>query len=141
MSPYRSILVGLGPAASWDAALAHAVWLARRDGARLTVLLAAGSLPATVWLAPGLPGDLDRELTAACERRRRAVVSALPQDMSVTTIVRRGDLRRALLGEVRSGAHDLVIVGRRSATSRWPWRDRAGRALLRRSPVPLLVAA
>ena len=138
MSRYRSILVGIGPGAAGSAALDEAVALAAREGARLTLLAAVGSPPAPTWWAPTLPENPFEVLLQACEARLRRARQAVPADVLVTTLVRSGEPAPALIGELQRGHHDLVVIGAR-AHAAW-WRGRVRRAVVRRSPVPVLVA-
>jgi nucleotide-binding universal stress UspA family protein len=138
MSRYRSILVGVGPGAAGSAALDHAVALAASDGVRLTLLAAVGSPPAPTWWVPALPENPFDMLLHACEARLRRARQAVPGDVLVTTLLRHGEPAPALIGEVERGHHDLVVIGAR-AHAAW-WRGRVRRAVVRHSPVPVLVA-
>jgi nucleotide-binding universal stress UspA family protein len=128
----RSILVGLGVNPD-SRTLAVAADLARREKARLTVLAAVIRPPALIWASPFLlPYDPTASAQRDCEERLRTAVAALPADISVTALVRRRRVPAALLAELRTGAHDLVIVGGRR-------RRLVARILRRRGPVPVLV--
>jgi nucleotide-binding universal stress UspA family protein len=139
MSAYRSILVAVGPLAERSAALERATALALRDGARLTVVSAAGSPPLFIWLVPGLPENPLHALEHACEQRLCSLVRSMPPGLPVTTVVRHGKQVPALLDELRHGCYDLVVVGS-DQHRRWRWRSRLSRPLVRNSPVSVLVA-
>lgn len=133
-SPLRRILVGVGPDSD-PATLAAASALALRDNARLTVLAAIVRPPSLTWMAPMAPPfDPVREADDECVRRLRAALAQAPAGVSVTGIVRRGRAHQALLEELRTGAHDLLVVGAGR-------RGRVARAVLRAASAPVLVTS
>jgi nucleotide-binding universal stress UspA family protein len=136
----RSILVGLGPYRRDSQTLAVASALARREGARLTVLAAVNQPPALAWASPLLMSyDPARVAEDECVVRLRAAIADLPADLSVTTLLRHRPAVNALLAELRSEAHDLVVVGGgRRHWTRW-FARRIARILPARSNVPVLV--
>jgi nucleotide-binding universal stress UspA family protein len=137
---YRSILVSLDPYQPGSAVLDRAVAVALRDSARLTLLSVVPTPSAWAWSAPVLPYDPMSVCESDCERCLRAAASAVPQSLSVVSLVRRGSPTRALLAELRTGAHDLAVVG--IPARRWISIARCNRTswrVLRRSPVPVLV--
>jgi nucleotide-binding universal stress UspA family protein len=138
---FRSILVAVDGSPSAGAALEEAVDLARRYGARLTLISVAAPFRwrfASPYHVP-LPDEDGLELQArAVLERAEALV---PDDVPVSTVVRRGAPAKAILERVEAGEHDLVVMGSRG-------RGRAGslllgsvsRAVLAGSPVPVLIA-
>jgi nucleotide-binding universal stress UspA family protein len=135
MTRYHDILVAVGPLAERSAALECATALALRDRARLTVVAAAGSPPALIWLVPGLPEHPLHALQLTCELRLRSLVASLPAGLSVTSRVSHGRPVPALLDEVRHGPYDLVVVG---GEQHRPWRRSLSRRLMGH-PVSILV--
>src|SRR4051794_18440414 len=122
-SAIQTILVGIGPDSD-PATLGAAVSLARRENARLTILAAVLEPSALVACVPfALAHDPRSEALAECRRRLRAAVDAVPPDIPVTGLLRRGPARRALRTEGRK--HDVVVLGRAR-------RSRIARSLLRR---------
>lgn len=137
---FRSILVAIDGSPAAAAALGQAIDLARDEGARLTLIAVA---PAHRWLLPSpyiAPVPTEEEL----ERQAQQIVDdaerLVPDEVPVSTIVRRGPVLDAILARVECAEHDLVVVGSRG-------RGPAGslllgslsHALLKRSPVPVLV--
>ena len=124
------ILVGLGPGAAAAAALAYAAALALGNRGRLTVLSAVTPPAlATCW-APQLPEDPWRTAEGVCEQRLRAAARALPPELPVTTLLRRGNPADALIAELHGGGYDTLVVGS---------GRRCIRRVLRSSTVPVVV--
>lgn len=107
MSCYRNILVALDGSPDADAALRHAVTLARDQNARLTLLSVVPRTPvptgAGVAPPPDLTGDHDSLL--------REAVETVPDDVGVTTKLEHGDPAAAILERVEEGPCDLVVMG------------------------------
>ena len=137
---FRSILVAIDGSPAAAAALTHAIELGRDEGARLTLITV---VPAHRWLLPSpyiAPVPTEEEL----ERQAQEIVDEaerrVPDDVPVSTCVRRGPVLDAILARIECAEHDLVVVGSRG-------RGPAGSLLLgslslalsRRSPVPVLV--
>ena len=131
---HRSILVALDPSDADPSALEHGTRLALRDGAELTVFVAAGLPPRLIWLVPGLPDDPVASLRRDCERRLGAVAGSRPPGVALTMRYCIGAPLATLLDELRDGRHDLVVIGE-ARRRRWK------RALLRSCPTPVLVIA
>jgi nucleotide-binding universal stress UspA family protein len=107
MGCYREILVAHDGSADADAALAHAVGLARDQHARLTLLTVAPfPHPAPAASASATPDLLD----AFLDTQRRAVAS-VPADISLTTQLVRGEPAEAILRISREAEHDLIVMG------------------------------
>jgi nucleotide-binding universal stress UspA family protein len=138
VTSYRNILVAVGPLAERSAAVQHATALALRDGARLTVLSATGSPSAFIWFVPGLPENPQRALQHACQQRLQSLADSMPPGVSVTTRLHRGSPVSALSDELRHGTYDLVVIGSHERR-RWRWRRGLSWALLRCSPVSILI--
>jgi nucleotide-binding universal stress UspA family protein len=139
---FRSILVAVDGSEAADEALHEAIDLARSEGARLTLISVAAP---PRWLgSPGpyiAPVPLEDEL----ERRAQQIVedaeALVPEDVSVSTVVRSGPAAKAILDRVDSGQHDLVVMGSRGLGSAGSLLlGSVSRAVLAASPVPVLVA-
>lgn len=137
---FRSILVAVDASRAATAALERAISLARDDHARLT-LITVCTTPR--WLLPSpyitlIPtqDELEHQARELVER----AAALVPEDVSVSTVVRRGPVVESILERVRQGEHDLVVIGSRG-------RGTAGSLLLGsvshavavHSPVPVLV--
>jgi nucleotide-binding universal stress UspA family protein len=109
-SVYRNILVAVDGSPDADAALVHATALARDQRARLTLVSAIPQLPATALLASGAAPPRSEVVKHYSEMLRMAA-DALPEDVSVTTLLVEGPPARALVERARSGAFDLIVMG------------------------------
>lgn len=109
-SVYRNIMVAVDGSPDADAALAHAAALASDQRARLTLVTAVPQVPATALLASGAAPPRSEVVRHYAELLRQAA-DALPQDISVTTLLVEGPPARALVERARSGAFDLIVMG------------------------------
>jgi nucleotide-binding universal stress UspA family protein len=139
---FRSILVALDGSPAAAKALEQAVDLARSEGARLTLISVADL---SRWRFSGFPlavpfpneTELEREAEQIVERAEALV----PEDVPVSTVVRRGPVVKAILKRIETGEHDLVVVGSRGLGPAGSLLlGSVSRAVLARSPVPVLVA-
>jgi nucleotide-binding universal stress UspA family protein len=137
----RSILVAVDGSRSAEAALEKAIELARRHGARLTLIAVAAPLRCRIAVPPYVvPFVADDELAGDARRIVELAEAGVPADVRVSTVVRCGPAAREILARAAIAGHDLVVVGSRG-------RGRLGSLLLgsvssavaARSPVPVLV--
>ena len=122
---FLNILVAIDGSEHGAAALRTAAQLAREEHARLTVLTAVPPAPAFAQLtAPGVAalGDAAHLLGEAGARMTRQI-EAVPDDVSVTSIVMAGAPAQVILERLREGHHDLLVMGTRGL-------GRVGSALL-----------
>ena len=139
---FHRILVGVDDSPASKAALDRAIELVDAGHGRLG-LLSAAPRPTMVGAAPTmLPitrEELEKELIEWAERNLCAAEHAVPEEIPVTKLVRRGSPWRALLAEARGGCWDLVVVGQTNRAWWPPFLARVGERLNRRSPTPVLV--
>ncbi len=136
MSCYHHILVALDGSADAEAALGHAVSLARDQHARLTLVTVAPLPNQAVGVGAAAPPDL-HDVHA---KILREAAESLPGDVGVTTRIERGDPAEAILRVAAEDRHDLVVMGSHG-------HSRVHRALigsvsekvLRSSTVPVLL--
>jgi nucleotide-binding universal stress UspA family protein len=138
---FRSILVAVDGSRAARKALEESIDLARGEGARLTLISVAAPPRWRVAGTYALPfpseSELEREAQSIVDRAEALV----PDDVPVSTVVRRGQPAKAILDRVECGEHDLVVMGSRGL-------GRAGslllgsvsRTVLAHSPVPVLIA-
>jgi nucleotide-binding universal stress UspA family protein len=139
---FRSILVAVDGSPAAARALDEAVDLARDRGARLT-LISVAELPR--WRVSGFPlavpfpnqSQLIREAEKIVERAEARVPDGVP----VSTVVRWGPVVSEILKRVRTGEHDLVVIGSRGLGPAGSLiLGSISRAVLAKSPVPVLIA-
>jgi nucleotide-binding universal stress UspA family protein len=139
---FHRILVGIDDSPASKAALERAIELVDAGHGRLG-LLSSAPRPTMVGAAPTmLPitrDELEHELIDWAERNLCAAERAVPEDIPVTKLVRRGSAWRALLAEARGGCWDLVVVGQTDRAWWPPFLARVGERLNRHSPTPVLV--
>ncbi len=112
---FRNILVCVDGSAHAERALSEAIDLAAAERSRLTILTSIprppywACNPVTVAGIEPLANDLLREAKATLE----AAVDKVPDSIPVTKILTRQPIREALMERIRSGEHDLVVMGSR----------------------------
>jgi nucleotide-binding universal stress UspA family protein len=97
------------------------------------------------WRFSGFPLAVpfpdEAELVREAERIVGQVEELVPEDVPVSTVVRRGPVAKAILKRIETGEHDLVVVGSRGLGPTGSLiLGSVSRAVLARSPVPVLVA-
>jgi nucleotide-binding universal stress UspA family protein len=122
---FLNILVAIDGSEHGAQALRTAAQLAREEHARLTVVTAVPPAPAiTALSAPGVAavGDAAHLLGEAGARMVKQI-EAVPDDVSVTSMVVPGHPAKVILECLREGRHDLLVMGTRG-------HGRVGSALL-----------
>jgi nucleotide-binding universal stress UspA family protein len=112
---FRNILVAVDGSRHADRALTEAIDLATANSARLTILTAVPKVPAwtstpmAVATAQVIAADLERESAEQLER----AVALVPATVPVIKILSHDPVRHALMKRLRSGEHDLLVMGSR----------------------------
>jgi nucleotide-binding universal stress UspA family protein len=133
----RRLLVGFDGSRASRAALEEAAELARREHGTLTVVTAIwpGMLEGCAWLAPAAgPRPDPEQLASSC---LRAAIDALPPDVSVTWLARRGDPASVLAREAEAHCCDAIAIGRRGFAHLLA--GGVARALRRHTELPVMV--
>ena len=142
---FRSILVPYDGSAHADAALRHAVTLARWQAAKLTII--GVWQPHSMWgqgMAPSAGMLYDPRIDESirdgmAEMLKEARVKA-GFDVGVTTRLVEGRAVEAILDEIEKGHHDLVVMGSRGRGDlRSLLLGSVSHGVLTRSAVPVLV--
>jgi len=122
---FLNILVAIDGSEHGAAALRTAAQLAREEHARLTVVTAVPPAPAFSQLtAPGVAAVGDAaHLLGEAGARMVTQIAAVPDDVSVTSMVVPGQPAKVILERLREGRHDLLVMGTRG-------HGRVGSALL-----------
>lgn len=139
---FRSILVAVDGSRAAAHALEEAIELARAEGARLTLISVA---EAPRWRFSGFPLAVPFPNEAMLLREAEEIVeraeAQVPDDVPVSTVVRRGSIVSEILKRVEAAGHDLVVVGSRGLGPAGSLLlGSISRGVLAKSPVPVLVA-
>jgi nucleotide-binding universal stress UspA family protein len=108
MSCYHRILVAVDGSADAEAALRHAVDLARDQNALMTLLSVA---PPQQTPVGGAAASAPADLLDFHEKLLRKATDSLPADISVTIRLERGNPAETILRIAGEGEHDLVVMG------------------------------
>jgi len=112
---FRNILVCFDGSPQAERALTEAIDIADVCNARLTILTAVcrppawACSPSTAAALERLTPELERESDAAL----RAAVDRVPQSLPVTKILTHEPIRDALKHQIKTGNHDLIVMGSR----------------------------
>jgi nucleotide-binding universal stress UspA family protein len=139
---FHDILVAIDGSPDSEEALSQALDLAQSEHARVTIFSAVPTPPAVAY--NGVSGDvvarLTQEAQAATERLLRDAADGAPRDVSVRTVLSRDPARPALLAEIASGGHDVVVIGSRGRGAlRSVLLGSVSHYVLHHSPVPVLI--
>jgi nucleotide-binding universal stress UspA family protein len=139
---FRNILVSVDCSEHAQRALDEAIDMARVGNARITILTAVNQPPAwcassiTVSAAAISAAELEREAVQIMQR----AVARVPDDIPVTTVISRRPIRAALMRAVKSGDHDLLVMGSRGRRAlAASLLGSVSHYALNHSPIPVLI--
>jgi nucleotide-binding universal stress UspA family protein len=140
---FHNILVSIDGSRHSDEALRQAIDIALADRSRLTLLTAVRHCPAWAYspvsaaAVQQLATDFERE----AQRAMCAAVERVPQSIPVTKIVTHKPIRTALMKRIRSGHHDLLVMGSRGRGAlKASLFGSVSHYILSHSPIPVLIA-
>jgi nucleotide-binding universal stress UspA family protein len=138
---FLDILVAVDGSEHAAQALRTAAQLAQEEHARLTVITAVPSAPALAQMsAAGVALTEVADLLGEAGKHIRAQVDALPRDISVQSIVVRGQPVEVILERLREGHHDLLVMGSRGlGRMSSALLGSVSQAILHEASVPVLV--
>ncbi len=139
---FHNILVAVDGSPDADAALGHAIDLASSEHAKLTIFSAVPSPPAFAYSTPGAAAlsDLAEQARKETDEIVRAAVARVPDDVSVTSVIRTEPAKPALLRQIADGGHDLVVMGSRGRGAvRSALLGSVSHHVLHHSAVPVLI--
>ena len=139
---FRNILVAIDGSPDSDRALTQAIDLADSEHARLVIFSAVVAPPsiAYVGISGEVVADLLRDAAAEIEAMLRSAAERVPDGVSVSTVLSAEPVRAALLEQITSGQHDLVVLGSRGRGAvRSVLLGSVSHYVLHRSPVPVLI--
>jgi nucleotide-binding universal stress UspA family protein len=139
---FRNILVSVDGSDHAQRALNEAIDIARVGNGRITILTAVNAPPA--WAASSIA--VSAAALSALELEHEAVqimqraVARVPADVPVTTVVSRRPIRTALMCAVKSGDHDLLVMGSRGRRAlAATLLGSVSHYALNHSPIPVLI--
>ena len=137
---YPRILVAVDetPAASF--ALRHVVPYAVDQHSQLTLLTVVPHPPRSVLAAGVSLQQLEAQIESEAATHLREVAATLPQDLSVTTVLRHGDPAEEILALLREQPFDVLCMGARGrGRVTGALLGSVSTAVLHHSPVPVIV--
>ncbi len=139
---FHNVLVAIDGSPDSEQALTQAIDLAASQRARLTIFTAAVAPPATAYVGGGaaVAATIAADAESEAARLLRAAVAQVPEEVSVRTVQSSDPVRVALMAQVKSGEHDLVVMGSRGRGAvRSMLLGSVSHFLLHHSPVPVLI--
>ena len=139
---FQNILVAIDGSPDADEALKQAIDLAESEHARLTLFSSLVTPPAAAYIGTG--GGMAATIAADAEAETQAIlrtaVDLVPDHVSVSTVLSSAPVRPALIGQIKDGAHDLVVMGSRGRGAlRSVLLGSVSHYVLHHSPVPVLI--
>jgi nucleotide-binding universal stress UspA family protein len=139
---FQNILLATDGSPDSDLALTQAIDLAERENALLTLFSAVAGPPPAAYLGGGAAtaATLARDAEGSTEAILREALQRVPEHVTVRTVMSDKPVRQALLDEIATGHHDLVVMGSRGRGAvRAALLGSVSHYLLNHSPVPVLV--
>jgi universal stress protein A len=137
---YPRVLVAIDETPAAAFALRHVVPYAVDQRSQLTLLSVVPKPPGVVTAAGVSPQRLAEQMETDAAARLRQLAAALPQDLSVTTVLRHGDPAEEILRLVRDQPVDLICMGARGrGRVTGALLGSVSSAVLHHSPVPVVV--
>jgi nucleotide-binding universal stress UspA family protein len=139
---FRNILVAIDGSPDSDQALTQAIDLAESEHSRLTLFSAVVMPPSTAYV--GVSGEvvanLSRDAEAETEAIMRTAAEMVPDQVSLSTVLSSEPVRHALIHQIKTGTHDLVVMGSRGRGAvRSVLLGSVSHYVLHHSPVPVLI--
>jgi nucleotide-binding universal stress UspA family protein len=140
---FQRLLVAFDGSAHAERALNDAIDLAQAGNGRLTILAVAREVFDTSfgYAAPppnfqGVQEQVEDELRATLAQ----AVDTVPDDIPVTSLIRRGHAAQTIVDVAREGAYDLIVMGTRGRGGlRTLLLGSVSQRVLQMSPIPVLV--
>jgi nucleotide-binding universal stress UspA family protein len=137
---YPRILVAIDETPAAAFALRHVVPYAVDQGSHLTLVSVASNPPAWVANAGVSPQQLAEQIETEAAKHLREVAAALPEEVSVTTVVRHGDPAEEILALLGEEPFDVLFMGARGrGRVTGALLGSVSTAVLHHSPVPVVV--
>jgi nucleotide-binding universal stress UspA family protein len=140
---FRNILVAIDGSPDADQALAQAVDIADAEHSSLTLLSATAGPPVVAYASVGAAEVIAQSIQDAEADAKQVLddaVKAVPDNLSVKTVLSSKPARAAIIQELEEGDHDLLIMGSRGrgAVSS-VLLGSVSHFVLNHSPIPVLI--
>jgi nucleotide-binding universal stress UspA family protein len=137
---YPRILVAIDETPAAAFALRHVVPYAVDQQSHLTLLSVAPNPPSWAAAAGVSPQQLADQMETEAATHLREIAATLPQDLSVTTLLRHGDPAEEILALLREQPFDILCMGARGrGRITGALLGSVSTAVLHHSPIPVLV--
>jgi nucleotide-binding universal stress UspA family protein len=139
---FHNILVAIDGSPDADQALTQAIDLAESEHTRLMLFSALVTPPsvAYVGVSGALTASLIGDAKAEAETILRTAVQRVPDRVSVSTVLSSEPVRQALIHQIVTGQHDLVVMGSRGRGAvRSVLLGSVSHYVLHHSPIPVLI--
>jgi nucleotide-binding universal stress UspA family protein len=137
---YPRILVAVDETPAAAFALRHVVPYAVEQHSSLTLITVVPDPPRSAAAAGMSPEALGAQMENEAAAHLREVAAALPQDLSVTTVLRHGDPAEEILAALREQPFDVLCMGARGrGRVTGALLGSVSTAVLHHSPVPVVV--
>jgi nucleotide-binding universal stress UspA family protein len=140
---FQNVLVPLDGSADAEHARLQAVDLARAENARLTLFTAVQPPPPTLYASAGsavLLTDLAEAARAEAEKILHTAAERTPEDILSGSVLSGKPPRPAIIQQIESGRHDLVVMGSRGLGELSSMLlGSVSHYVLHHSPVPVLI--
>jgi nucleotide-binding universal stress UspA family protein len=139
---FHDIIVAIDGSPDADEALRQAIDLAESQRARLTIFSAVVTVPTVAYMGASgnVLGELTRGAEAEAEAAMHATVELVPDDIPVRTVLSHEPVRHALLEQITTGPHDLLVMGSRGRGAlRSALLGSVSHYALHHSPLPVLI--
>ena len=137
---YPRILVAIDETPAAAFALRHVVPFAMDQASQLTLVSVATNPPHFAAAAGVSPQQLADQIEREAATHLREVAATLPDNLSVTTLLRHGDPAEEILALVREQPFDLLCMGARGrGRVTGALLGSVSTAVLHHSPIPVVV--
>jgi nucleotide-binding universal stress UspA family protein len=140
---FQDVLVPVDGSADAEHARLQAVDLAKAEDARLTLFTAVQPPPPTLYASASsavLLTDLAEAARMEAERILRTAVERTPEDVLTSSVLSSESPRPAIVQQIESGHHDLVVMGSRGLGGLGAMLlGSVSQYVLHHSPVPVLI--
>jgi nucleotide-binding universal stress UspA family protein len=140
---FQNVLVPVDGSVDAEHARLQAVDLARAENARLTLFTAVQPPPPTLYASASsavLLTDLAEAARIEAEKILRAAAERTPEDVLSGSVLSSEPPRPAIIQQIESGRHDLVVMGSRGLGELGSMLlGSVSHYVLHHSPVPVLI--